>query len=64
MGLGIFVLVQKDSNAKKESFAARTLKDSLPYLPLEIGKAKKKFKVFLSRQFCASLKSMIPMMKV
>jgi hypothetical protein len=42
MGPGIFVLVQKDSNAKKdsnvkkESFDARTLKDSLPYLPLEM----------------------------
>jgi hypothetical protein len=36
MGPGIFVLVKKDSNAKKESFDARTLKDSLPYLPLEM----------------------------
>jgi hypothetical protein len=40
---------------KKKVFAARTLKDSLPYLPLEIGKAKQKIKIFLSRQFCASL---------
>ena len=40
---------------KEKVFAAQTLKDSLPYLPLEIGKAKQKIKVFLSRQFCASL---------
>jgi hypothetical protein len=40
---------------KKKVFAARNLKDCLPNLPLETGKAKKKIKVFLSRQFCASL---------
>jgi hypothetical protein len=42
----IFVLVQKDSNAKKKVVAARNLKDCLPNLPLETGKAKKKIKVF------------------
>ena len=41
---------------KKKVFAARNLKDCLPSLPLETGKAKKKITVFLSRQFCASLK--------
>ena len=40
---------------KKKVFAARNLKDCLPNLPLETGKSKKKIKVFLSRQFCASL---------
>jgi hypothetical protein len=40
---------------KKKVFAARNLKDCLPNLPLETGKAKKKIKVFLSRQFYASL---------
>jgi hypothetical protein len=40
---------------KKKVFAARTLEDCLPNLPLETGKAKKKIKSFLSRQFCASL---------
>jgi hypothetical protein len=44
---------KKDSNAKKESFAARNLKDCSPNLPLKTGKAKKKIKVFVSRQFYA-----------
>ena len=55
----IFVLVQRDSNAKKKKvhvMAARDLEDCLPNLPLKTGKAKKKIKVLLSRQFCASLK--------
>jgi hypothetical protein len=42
--------------SKKKDFATRTLKDCLPNLPLETGKAKKKIKVLLSRQFCASPK--------
>jgi hypothetical protein len=42
---------------KKKVFAARTLQDCLPNLPLETGKAKKKIQVFLSRQFYASLKT-------
>jgi hypothetical protein len=50
-----FVLVQKDSIAKKKVIAARNLKDCLPNLPLTTGKEKKKSKFFLSRQFCASL---------
>jgi hypothetical protein len=41
--------------AKKKVFAARNLKDCLPNLPLKTGEAKKKIKVFLSRQFCVSL---------
>jgi hypothetical protein len=40
---------------KKKVIAARDLKDCLPNLPLKKGKAKKKIKIFLSRQFCASL---------
>jgi hypothetical protein len=40
---------------KKKVFAARNLKDCLPNLQLKKGKAKKKIKVFLSRQFCDSL---------
>ena len=40
---------------KKKVFVARNLKDCLPNLPLRPGKAKKKIKFFLSRQFCASL---------
>ena len=40
---------------KKKKFVARNLKDFLPNLPLRTGKAKKKIKVFLSRQFCVSL---------
>jgi hypothetical protein len=39
---------QKDSNTKKESFVARNLKDYLPNLPLNSGKAKTKIKVFLA----------------
>jgi hypothetical protein len=50
----IFVLVQKGSNAKKKVFTPRNLKDCLPNLPLETGKAKKNHS-FLSRQFCDSL---------
>jgi len=41
---------------KKKVFASRNLKDCLPSLPLKSRKAKKKIKVFLSRQFYASLK--------
>jgi hypothetical protein len=40
---------------KKKVFVARNLKRLLPNLPLRPAKAKKKIKVFLSRQFCASL---------
>ena len=42
---------------KKKVFPARNLKDCLPSLPLDTGKAKKKFTVFLSRQFCTALKN-------
>jgi hypothetical protein len=51
-----FVLVQKDSNPKKESFywTEPNLIDSLPNLPLKTGK-KKENQSFLSRQFYASL---------
>ena len=41
--------------AKKKDFVARNHKDCLPNLPLRPGKTKKKMKVFLSRQFYASL---------
>ena len=41
---------------KTKVFAARNLEDGLPNLPLKTGEAKKKIKVFLSGQFCASLK--------
>ena len=47
--------VQKTVMPKKEVIAARNLQDCLPSLPLKTRKAKKKIKVFLSRQFCASL---------
>jgi hypothetical protein len=48
----IFVLVQKDSNVKKE-----TLINYLPNLPLIQEKKKKKIKVFFSQQIYASLRS-------
>jgi hypothetical protein len=35
----IFVLVQKDSNAKKKFFSARNLKDCLPSLTIKRRKA-------------------------
>ena len=41
---------------KKKYIVPRNLKDSLPNLPLRKGKSKKKIPVFLSRQFCDSLK--------
>jgi hypothetical protein len=47
---------KKKVMSKKKVFAARNLKDCIPNLPLKRGKAEKKIKVFLSRQFCASLK--------
>jgi hypothetical protein len=45
---------------KTKVFAARNLEDGLPNLPLKTGEAKKKIKVFLSRQFCASLTNTLP----
>jgi len=39
---------------KKKVFAARSLKDCLPSLPLKTGKQKKENQSFLSRQFYAS----------
>jgi hypothetical protein len=55
MGHWIFVLVQKKTvMPKKKVFAVRNLKNCLPNLPLETGRAKKKIKVFLSKQFCTS----------
>jgi hypothetical protein len=42
---GIFILVQKECNVKKESFSSQNLKDCLPSLPLKQGK-KKKIKSF------------------
>jgi len=48
----IFVLVQKDSNAKKKKLiAARDLKGCLPSLPLKTRKEKKKIKVFSRDNF-------------
>ena len=38
---------KKTAMPKKKVFAARTLQDCLPNLPLETGKAKKKIKDFL-----------------
>jgi hypothetical protein len=39
---GFLFLVQKESNSKKKKvFTGRTLKNCLPNLPLEPGKAKK-----------------------
>jgi hypothetical protein len=52
---GLLFWYKKPVIPKKKVFDTRTLKDYLPNLPLERGKAKKKIKVFLSRQFCASL---------
>jgi hypothetical protein len=57
MSDGVLVLVQKTEMPKKKVFAARNLKDCLPNLPLETGKAKKDNNFFLSRQICASLNS-------
>jgi hypothetical protein len=42
--------------SKKKVVDARDLEDCLPNLPFKRGKAKKKIKVFLSRQSCASLR--------
>jgi hypothetical protein len=48
----ISILVQKESNAKKESFAAQNLKDCSPSLPLKTRYSKKQEnQSFLSRQF-------------
>jgi hypothetical protein len=42
---GIFVLLQKDSNAKKESYyCAEPFKECLPSLPLKTRKSKRKEK--------------------
>jgi hypothetical protein len=40
---------------KTKVFGERNLKDCLPSLPLKRRKAKKKIKVFLSKQFYTSL---------
>jgi len=42
---------KKQIMPKKKKIVARNLKDLLPNLTLRTGKAKKKIKVFLSRQF-------------
>jgi hypothetical protein len=52
MGLGIFVLVQKDCNAKKASFAARTLKDSLPFTTRNRKSKKEIQSVFITTILC------------
>ena len=46
---GIFILVQKASNAKKKVFVARNLKDCYQIYHSDQEKQKKKIKVFLSR---------------
>jgi hypothetical protein len=51
MGTGFLFWYKKTVMPKKKVFAARNLKNCLPNLPLETGSAKKKIKVFLSRQF-------------
>jgi hypothetical protein len=51
----IFVLVQKDSNAKKKKLLLHGTLKLGPSLPLTTMKSKKENQVFLSRQFCASL---------
>jgi hypothetical protein len=56
MILGFSFWYKKASNAKKESICCMEPQRLLPNLPLRPGKAKKKIKVFLSRQFCVSLK--------
>jgi hypothetical protein len=56
MSLGFSFWYKKASNAKKESFCCTEPLRLLPNLPLRPSKAKKKIKVFLSPQFCASLK--------
>jgi hypothetical protein len=46
--MGFLFWYKKTVMPKKKSFVARNLKDCLQNLPLKIGKAKKKIKVFLS----------------
>jgi hypothetical protein len=52
---GFLFWYKKTAIPKMKVFAARNLKDFLPNLPVKSGKARKKFKVFLSRQFYAFL---------
>jgi len=55
MGLGIFVLVQKDSNDKKESFSYTDPKRLLTKFTTRNRKNKKENQSFVSRQLCVSL---------
>jgi phage-related minor tail protein len=56
MSLGFSFSYKKGSNHKKESFSYETLK-TLTKFTTQTSKSKKENQSFLSRQFCASLKT-------